>query len=254
MSAAVRVRLFGIIRAHEGADEITLNLGDDPTAAQLVELIFATRPALAPLRPHVRLGLNGVLVARDSDLSQIRVLDTDEVALLPPASGGSRGRKVVKISTAPLPNDAVDQLVAEIATSADGAVVVFVGRTRNTPGTPAPGEEAAAARFAGERVLALEYEAAEPYARIEIDDICERLIDDGLAGEGGIGVWHAVGSVPVGSISIVTVVASPHRDRAYIVSRALIDSIKQDVPIWKAERYESGRVWNANRDALRRSS
>jgi molybdopterin synthase catalytic subunit len=50
------------------------------------------------------------------------------------------------------------------------------------------------------------------------------------------------------------VVASPHRDRAYIVSRALIDSIKQDVPIWKAERYESGRVWNANRDALTKSS
>jgi len=148
----------------------------------------------------------------------------------------------------------VEQLISEIATSSDGAIVVFVGRTRISPGTPAPGEEGTAAQFAGERVLALEYEAAEPYALAEINDICERLIDDGLAGEGGIGVWHAIGSVPVGSISIITVVASPHRDRAYIVSRALIDSIKQDVPIWKAERYESGRVWNANRDALTKSS
>jgi molybdopterin synthase catalytic subunit len=49
-------------------------------------------------------------------------------------------------------------------------------------------------------------------------------------------------------------VASPHRDEAYAVSRALIESIKRDVPIWKAERFESGRVWNANRDALKRSS
>jgi molybdopterin synthase catalytic subunit len=178
----------------------------------------------------------------------------DEIALLPPASGGSRGQRSVKITAAPLPNDAVEQLISEVATSSDGAIVVFVGRTRISPGTPAPGEEAAAAQFAGERVLALEYEAAEPYALAEINDICERLIDDGLAGEGGIGVWHAIGSVPVGSISIITVVASPHRDRAYIVSRALIDSIKQDVPIWKAERYESGRVWNANRDALTKSS
>ena len=250
----VRVRLFAILRAREGADQIEINLDDDASAAQLVDHFFATRPGLDSLRPHLRLGLNGVLVARDTNLSQIRVHPDDEIALLPPASGGSRGQRSVKITLAPLPNDAVEQLISEIATSSDGAIVVFVGRTRISPGTPAPGEEAAAAQFAGERVLALEYEAAEPYALAEINDICERLIDDGLAGEGGIGVWHAIGSVPVGSISIITVVASPHRDRAYIVSRALIDSIKQDVPIWKAERYESGRVWNANRDALTKSS
>ena len=250
----VRVRLFAMLRAREGADQIEINLDDDASAAQLVDHFFATRPGLNSLRPHLRLGLNGALVARDANLSQIRVQPDDEIALLPPASGGSRGRRSVKITAAPLPNDAVEQLISEIATSSDGAIVVFVGRTRISPGTPAPGEEAAAAQFADERVLALEYEAAEPYALAEINDICERLIDDGLAGEGGIGVWHAVGSVPVGSISIITVVASPHRDRAYIVSRALIDSIKQDVPIWKAERYESGRIWNANRDALTKSS
>jgi len=250
----VRVRLFAMLRAREGADQIEIDLDDGASAAQLVDHFFATRPGLVSLRPHLRLGLNGVLVGRDANLSQIRVQPDDEIALLPPASGGSRGRRSVKITAAPLPNDAVEQLISEIATSADGAIVVFVGRTRISPGTPAPGEEATAAQFADERVLALEYEAAEPYALAEINDICERLIDDGLAGEGGIGVWHAVGSVPVGSISIITVVASPHRDRAYIVSRALIDSIKQDVPIWKAERYESGRVWNANRDALTKSS
>jgi molybdopterin synthase catalytic subunit len=250
----VRVRLFAMLRAREGADQIEIDLDDGASAAQLVDHFFATRPGLDSLRPHLRLGLNGVLVGRDANLSQIRVQPDDEIALLPPASGGSRGRRSVKITAAPLPNDAVEQLISEIATSADGAIVVFVGRTRISPGTPAPGEEATAAQFADERVLALEYEAAEPYALAEINDICERLIDDGLAGEGGIGVWHAVGSVPVGSISIITVVASPHRDRAYIVSRALIDSIKQDVPIWKAERYESGRVWNANRDALTKSS
>lgn len=250
----VRVRLFAMLRAREGVDQIEIGLDDQASAAQLVERFFATRPELDSLRPHLRLGLNGVLVARDADLSQIRLRPADDIALLPPASGGSRGRRSVKITAAPLPDDAAEQLISEIATSSEGAIVVFVGRTRITPGTPAPGEEAAAAQFAGERVMGLEYEAADPYALSEINDICERLIADGLAGEGGIGVWHAVGSVPVGSVSIVTVVASPHRDRAYIVSRALIDSIKQDVPIWKAERYESGRVWNANRDALRKSS
>lgn len=250
----VRVRLFAMLRAREGVDHVELELGDDPTAAAIVEQFFSNRAALAPLRPHIRIGLNGALVARDANLAHVRIREGDEIALLPPASGGARARCAVKITNAPLPDDVVDHLIDEVATSDDGAVLVFVGRTRSTPGTPAPGEEQAAASLAGERVLALEYEAAEPYALTEIRDICERLIDDGLAGEGGIGVWHAVGSVPLGEISIVTVVASPHRDRAYIVSRALIDSIKQDVPIWKAERFASGRVWNANRDALRRSS
>ncbi|MFM8176694.1 MAG: MoaD/ThiS family protein, partial [Candidatus Limnocylindrus sp.] len=132
-------------------DEIEIGLDDQASAAQLVERFFATRPELDSLRPHLRLGLNGVLVARDADLSQIRLRPADDIALLPPASGGSRGRRSVKITAAPLPDDAVEQLISEIATSSEGAIVVFVGRTRITPGTPAPGEEAAAAQFAGER-------------------------------------------------------------------------------------------------------
>ena len=75
-----------------------------------------------------------------------------------------------------------------------------------------------------------------------------------VAVDPGFAVWDDASPPTAAWIDYVTVVASPHRDRAYIVSRALIDSIKQDVPIWKAERYESGRVWNANRDALKRSS
>ncbi len=157
----VRVRLFAMLRAREGADQIEINLDDGASAAQLVDHFFATRPGLDSLRPHLRLGLNGVLVARDANFSQIRVHPDDEIALLPPASGGSSGRRSVKITAAPLPDDAVEQLISEVATSSEGAIVVFVGRTRISPGTPAPGEEAAAAQFAGERVLALEYEAAE---------------------------------------------------------------------------------------------
>jgi molybdopterin synthase catalytic subunit len=103
-------------------------------------------------------------------------------------------------------------------------------------------------------VTHLEYEAAEGYAESELADICERLFGDGLAQQGGIGVVHAVGMVPVGSISMIAVVASPHRERAYIVSRALIESIKQDVPIWKSEHFDGGAVWGANPSALRRSS
>ncbi|MFZ9267686.1 MAG: molybdenum cofactor biosynthesis protein MoaE [Candidatus Limnocylindrus sp.] len=250
----VRVRLFAMIRSREGASEVALNLHEGATLNDLVDAFFTTRPALSALRPHVRIGVSGTLVARGADLRQIRVAPDTEYALLPPASGGAEPRLVTRIVPAPLRDEDISALVREVATDADGAVVIFVGRTRVTPGTPAPGEEDAAAPFANSVVTQLEYEAADGYAESELADICERLFDDGLARQGGIGVLHAVGVVPVGAISMITVVASPHRERAYIVSRALIESIKQDVPIWKSEHFDGGAVWGANPTALTKSS
>jgi molybdopterin synthase catalytic subunit len=250
----VRVRLFALLRSREGADAVDVEVGEGGTVADLLGHFFSTRPEVADLQPHIRVGVSGALLPRHVDLTAIRIERGAEYALLPPASGGAPARRVARITAAPLAEGLIDELIAEIATPDDGAVVAFVGRTRTTPGTPAPGEEQVAARHVGERVVALEYEAGEPFATAELALICDRLLKEGLGGEGGIGVVHAVGSVPLGAISMISVVASPHRDEAYAVSRALIESIKRDVPIWKAERFESGRVWNANRDALKRSS
>jgi molybdopterin synthase catalytic subunit len=250
----INVRLFAILRSREGADQISLDLPDGATLATLLDTFFISRADLLPLRAHLRIGQNGALVERSTDLTTAALHDGDEVALLPPASGGAPLRRVARVLPAPLTERAIGLLVAEVATEEDGAVVIFVGRTRITPGTPAPGEEAAATTFANERVVSLTYEAAEPYASAELTAICDRLIAEGLKGEGGIGVIHAVGSVPVGEISMISVVASPHRDAAYAVSRALIESIKRDVPIWKAEHFVSGAVWGVNPDALTKSS
>ena len=250
----ISVRLFAILRSREGADQISLELPDGATLATLLDAFFMLRADLLPLRAHLRIGQNGALVDRATDLTTAALRDGDEVALLPPASGGAPSRRVARVLPAPLNERAIDQLVAEVATEEDGAVVIFVGRTRITPGTPAPGEEGMATTFASERVVSLTYEAAEPYASAELTAICDRLIAEGLKGEGGIGVIHAVGSVPVGEISMISVVASPHRDVAYAVSRALIESIKRDVPIWKAEHFASGAVWWANPYALTKSS
>ncbi|MFZ9435625.1 MAG: molybdenum cofactor biosynthesis protein MoaE [Candidatus Limnocylindrus sp.] len=250
----VRVRLFALLRSREGVDAVDVEVEEGSSVADLLGQFFSTRPEVVSLWPHIRVGVSGTLLPRHVDLTALRVEQGAEYALLPPASGGSVARRVVRISPAPLADGLIHELIAEIATPEDGAVVAFVGRTRLSPGTPAPGEEAAAALHAGERVVSLEYEAAEPYASAELARVCDRLLSEGLRGEGGIGVVHAIGSVPVGAISMISVVSSPHRDEAYAVSRALIESIKRDVPIWKAEHYESGRVWNANRDALTKSS
>ena len=250
----ITVRLFAILRSREGADQISLELPNGATIATLLDTFFISRADLLPLRAHLRIGQNGALVERATDLASATLHDGDEVALRPPASGGAPSRRVARLLPTPLNERAIDQLIAEVATEEDGAVVIFVGRTRITPGTPAPGEEGAATTFASERVISLTYEAAEPYATGELTAICDRLIAEGLKEEGGIGVIHAVGSVPVGEISMISVVASPHRDVAYAVSRALIESIKRDVPIWKAEHFASGAVWGANPDALTKSS
>ncbi|MEI6271753.1 MAG: molybdenum cofactor biosynthesis protein MoaE [Chloroflexota bacterium] len=250
----ITVRLFAILRSREGVDQINVDLATGATLADLLNDFFTTRTELMPLRPHLRVGRGGALLDRSTNLANIVLEDGDEIALLPPASGGAPSRRVARILPAPLNEHAINQLIAEIATEEDGAVVLFVGRTRTTPGTPAPGEEGAATTFANERVVSLTYEAAEPYASAELSAICDRLIAEGLKGEGGIGVIHAVGSVPVGAISVISVVASPHREAAYAASRALIESIKRDVPIWKAEHFASGAVWGANPDALTKYS
>jgi molybdopterin synthase catalytic subunit/molybdopterin converting factor small subunit len=264
----ITVRLFAILRSRVGSSTVVMQVPSGATAAVLVDRFFADRSALVALRPHIRVAHNGTLIARDVELATLVLSDGDEVALLPPASGGAAdalevdelaasiayvagGRRIARILPAPLDNATEGRLVGLIAGEGDGAVVTFVGRTRATPGTPAPGEEATAARVANERVVGLEYEAAAGLAEPALAAICDELLAAANGAIGGIGVVHAEGSVPLGAVSLVAVVAAPHRAAAYAASQQLIDALKRDVPIWKLERFESGEVWSANADALR---
>jgi len=263
----ITVRLFAILRSREGSSTVAMQVPSGATAAALVDQFFADRSALVALRPHIRVAHNGTLLARDVELAALALSDGDEVALLPPASGGADaleadelatslahvagGRRIARILTAPLDAATEGRLAALIASEGDGAVVTFVGRTRATPGTPAPGEEATAARFANERVVGLEYEVAAGLAEPALAAICDAILAAANGAIGGIGVVHVEGSVPLGSTSLVAVVAAPHRAAAYSASQQLIDALKRDVPIWKLERFESGEVWSANADALR---
>src|SRR5204862_6776753 len=116
-----------------------------------------------------------------------------------------------------------------------------VGGPRLSPGTPAPGQEAEAARHAGRSVDSLGYEAHETMAvRILAaiaDEIAERFGVERLA------IVHRTGNVPLGDASIVVVAASAHRDAAFRAARYAIDETKARAPIWKAERFVDGHVW-----------
>ncbi|MBA3236541.1 MAG: molybdenum cofactor biosynthesis protein MoaE, partial [Chloroflexi bacterium] len=123
----------------------------------------------------------------------------------------------------------------------DGAVVGFLGRTRSTPGTPAPGQEAEAARHAGRDVESLEYEALDTLARRTLDEIADEIaVRFGVV---RLAIVHRLGEVPLGDASIAVVAVAPHRDAAFEAARYAIDETKARAPIWKAERFADGHVW-----------
>ena len=262
----VTLRLHAVLRAREGVSELQVDLASGASVADLLDGYFSTRPEQALVRPHLRVALRDRLVGLDEDLGLIELRDGDFLDALPPASGGSDElawlvvdgtsggrptRRLVSLAAAPLDPRLPDRLTALVAAPTDGAIVAFAGRTRVTPGTPAPGEESAAARVAGERVAALEYEAAEALALAELASICDSILAAARGEVGGIAIVHATGNVPVRSASMHSVVTGPHRERTYAASMELIDAVKRSVPIWKAEHFESGVVWAANPGALR---
>ena len=150
-------------------------------------------------------------------------------------------RRILRIEADPLPRDLGSRLADELATDEDGGVVTFTGRTRVTPGTPAPGQEAEAARHAGRVVEELDYEAFEPMAIRVLDQIADEIEE--RFGVRRVAIVHRTGVVPLGESSIVVVAVAPHRDAAFAAARYAIDETKARAPIWKAERFEDGVVW-----------
>src|SRR6185295_2851305 len=128
-----------------------------------------------------------------------------------------------------------------LATEYDGAIVGFLGRTRISPGTPAPGQETEAARHAGRAVESLTYEAHESMALAMLTRIADEIV--GSFGVDGLAIVHRTGDVPLGESSIAVVAVAPHRDAAFDAARYAIDETKARAPIWKAERFADGHVW-----------
>ena len=243
----IRVRLFAMQREAAGMRELRLEVPLGSTVDDAWNAVVETVPALAPGRSSLRFAVNGEYV--DDDLT---LADGDELACIPPVSGGSGDdeandeggdprRRILRIEADPLPRDLGARLADELATDEDGGVVTFTGRTRVTPGTPAPGQEAEAARHAGRVVEELDYEAFEPMAVRVLDQIAAEIEE--RFGVRRVAIVHRSGIVPLGEPSIVVVAVAPHRDAAFAAARYAIDETKARAPIWKAERFEDGVVW-----------
>ncbi|HEV8490410.1 MAG TPA: MoaD family protein [Candidatus Limnocylindrales bacterium] len=236
----VRVRLFALQRELAGgAREVPLELGAGATVESAWDALVARYPVLAPGRPSVRFARNGEYVDATEPLAE-----GDEVACIPPVSGGASiggSARILELRHEPLARTVLADLADRLETPADGAVVGFIGRTRETPGTPAPGQEAEAARHAGRDVEALDYEAHESMVLSVLaqiaDEIAERFAVTRLA------IVHRTGEVPLGEASVAIVACAPHRGAAFDAARYAIDETKARAPIWKAERFADGHVW-----------
>ncbi len=240
----IRVRLFARQRELAGTREIAFDLPAGATIADAWTALAAQVPAVASGRPFVRFARNGDYAAATTPLEE-----DDEIACIPPISGGAGEEAAgddpvirrLELRADPFPASLARELADAIATPADGAVVIFEGRTRSTPGTPAPGEEAEAARHAGSAVESLEYEALDSLVRRTWEAIADEVAD--RFGVRRLAIAHRTGDVPLGETSIIVVAAAPHREAAFSAARHAMNETKARVPIWKAERFADGHVW-----------
>jgi molybdopterin synthase catalytic subunit len=249
VSIRIRVRLFAVQRELAGTREVALELADGADVEAAWGALVVRHPVLAPGRASLRFARNGDYADPTTALA-----DGDEVAMIPPVSGGSgeaegasgadagaRPTRILELRESPFSTAILAELADALAVPEDGAVVGFLGRTRSTPGTPAPGQEAEAARHAGRSVDSLEYEALDTLALRTLSDIADEIA--ARFGVDRLAILHRIGEVPLGEPSIAVVAVAPHRDAAFDAARYAIDETKARAPIWKAERFADGHVW-----------
>jgi molybdopterin converting factor subunit 1 len=213
LAVKVRVRLFAGLRERSGTGSVEVELPEVATVAD----VWPAAAQLVPLGDQPA----GILFAvnrRYADPAQ-QLTDGDEVALIPPVSGGS-----FRLFETPL---SLDAAVDEVRTENAGAIATFVGTTRK--------------RSRGRDVLYLEYEAYEGMAEQVMEQLAEEL--ERRHGLCGVAIHHRVGRVDIGETSVVIAVSAPHRADALAACREAIDELKVSVPLWKKEVYEGGEEW-----------
>ena len=220
VAIAVRARLFARLREQAGTDTEMLELPAASTLADVYEALRRRHPALESDRSAVRAALNREF----KDWSE-RVADGDEVAFIPPVSGGAHGVGVLFELTAD-PLDA-RRLEAAVSHKGAGAICTFTGVVRDSS--------------RGRSVTHLEYEAYSEMATAQMrrigDEIAERWP------EARVAMAHRTGRLEIGEASVVVSVSCPHRAEAIAACKWGIDRLKESVPIWKKEHAGDGTYW-----------
>ena len=214
----IQVLYFAVFRERLGRDEETLDLADGATVKTAIDALAAKHPSIAKLRGQFRVAVNQDFAGEDHPLA-----DRDELALIPPVAGGSGTRHVV-LTGDPL---SLDRCIAAVQGPGMGGIVTFTGMVRKVS--------------RGVAVEKLDYEAYGAMAVREMTRLCEE-IEAEVAGV-RLAVEHRTGTLVVGDLAVVIAAAAPHRAEAFTACRAMIDRLKDRVPIWKKEYGEDGTAW-----------
>lgn len=222
----VKVLFFGQLKEVVGQAEEQVELPAGSSVADLVSHYQQRFPRWADFRPSIAVAVNQEYADSAASLQ-----GGDEVAFLPPVSGGAGdpstplgARDRVELTRAPIN---AQEIVARLKAPGDGAVVVFDGIVRQQSG--------------GRDTLYLDYEAYEPMAlralRGIVAELRARFSVDGVA------LVHRLGRLQIGETSILIAVSAPHRAAAFDACRHALERLKRSVPIWKKEYFADGAVW-----------
>jgi len=217
----VRILLFAGLRERLRSDWVELELPEDATVAQLLATLGERHPTLRELLPPCRVAVEQEFVSPGHP-----VRAGDEVAVIPPVSGGHGPAEDdhFYLGAEPL---VLDRVIAAVERRQAGGVVTFVGKVRD--------------HSRGHAIDHLEYEAYAPMALKVMRRIAAE-VEAGVA-DTSVAVHHRLGRLAIGEAAVIIAAAAPHRAEAFAACRAVIERLKQDVPIWKREVAVDGTTW-----------
>jgi MoaE-MoaD fusion protein len=225
----VRVLFFGMLKDQAGKSADSVDLPEGASLRDLLAHYETEIPALKNFFQSLAIAVNQQYARPEAKLHS-----GDEVAFLPPVSGGSE-KSVDESAIAKAPRYAsivhepidTQRMLAELKRGEDGATLIFEGMVRN--------------QTRGRHTLYLDYEAYEAMALHQMESLAEQALEKFQIRD--VAFVHRLGRLAIGETSVVIAVASAHRAAAFEACRWLIDTLKRTVPIWKKEYFEDGAVW-----------
>jgi MoaE-MoaD fusion protein len=222
----VQILFFGMLKELAGRASDTIELAEDASVADVLRHYESQIPRLKESLSSLALAVNQQYAGSDTKLNA-----GDEVALLPPVSGGTSGdspdttmRRHARIVREAIQTPATVQGLTRVE---DGAVLAFEGVVRN--------------QTRGRKTMYLEYEAYEEMALAQLEKLAAEALEKFQVRD--VAIVHRLGRLEIGETSVLIAVASAHRAAAFEACRWLIDTLKRTVPIWKKEFFEDGAVW-----------
>ena len=219
----IKLRFFASLRERLGRSEQTREVPSGATVGTVWELLKREHPELAVVERSVAFAVAQEYVDKNHPLQ-----DNDELAFIPPVSGGTMTEEPQRI-LCKITQDPIDpqELTNFVADPAAGAMTTFVGTTRDTND--------------GRRVIRLEYECYPGMAEKEMTKIATEALTRWPIKK--IAMIHRLGRVDIGEASVAIAVSSGHRHAAFEACHYAINQLKETVPIWKKELYEGGELW-----------